>query len=43
MDAAAGAVFICGSNGFVETAATLALGAGFEAGRIRTERFGPSG
>jgi ferredoxin-NADP reductase len=43
MDAAAGTVFICGSNGFVETAATLALGAGFEAGRIRTERFGPSG
>jgi ferredoxin-NADP reductase len=38
-----GHVFICGSNGFVETAATLALDAGFDASRIRTERFGPSG
>jgi ferredoxin-NADP reductase len=40
---AAGTVFVCGSNGFVETAATLALEAGFDASRIRTERFGPSG
>jgi ferredoxin-NADP reductase len=38
-----GHVFICGSNGFVETAAALALEAGFDASRIRTERFGPSG
>jgi ferredoxin-NADP reductase len=37
-----GIVFVCGSNGFVETAATLALEAGFDAARIRTERFGPS-
>jgi ferredoxin-NADP reductase len=35
--------FICGSNGFVESAATLALGTGFDASRIRTERFGPTG
>jgi ferredoxin-NADP reductase len=35
--------FICGSNGFVETAASLLLETGFEAGRIRTERFGPTG
>jgi ferredoxin-NADP reductase len=34
--------FICGSNGFVEAAADLLLGAGVEAGRIRTERFGPT-
>ena len=40
----AGAVaFVCGSNGFVETAATLLLDAGLDPGRIRTERFGPSG
>jgi ferredoxin-NADP reductase len=39
----AGTAFICGSNGFVETAARLALEAGFEPQRIRTERFGPSG
>ena len=35
--------FVCGSNGFVEAAATLLLATGFEAGRIRTERFGPTG
>jgi ferredoxin-NADP reductase len=38
-----GTAFICGSNGFVEAAASLVLEAGFEAGRVRTERFGPSG
>jgi ferredoxin-NADP reductase len=38
-----GTAFICGSNGFVEAAAGLALEAGFEPGRIRTERFGPTG
>jgi ferredoxin-NADP reductase len=38
-----GTVFICGSDGFVETGAGLALEAGFDASRIRTERFGPSG
>ena len=35
--------FVCGSNGFVEAAATLLLATGFEPGRIRTERFGPTG
>jgi ferredoxin-NADP reductase len=38
-----GIAFACGSNGFVETAADLLLEAGFDARRIRTERFGPSG
>jgi ferredoxin-NADP reductase len=37
-----GTAFICGSNGFVEAAASLVLEAGFEAGRVRTERFGPT-
>jgi ferredoxin-NADP reductase len=36
-------VFICGSNGFVEAASNLALAAGIDAERIRTERFGPTG
>jgi ferredoxin-NADP reductase len=35
--------FVCGSNGFVETAARLLLDAGAAPGRIRTERFGPTG
>jgi ferredoxin-NADP reductase len=38
-----GVAFACGSNGFVETASQLALGAGFPPDRVRTERFGPSG
>jgi ferredoxin-NADP reductase len=38
-----GTAFVCGSNGFVETAARLLLDAGFDAPQIRTERFGPSG
>ena len=38
-----GTAFVCGSNGFVETASRLLLEAGFEPARIRTERFGPSG
>ena len=44
-DAARGTevAFVCGSHGFVETAATLLLEAGVDAERIRTERFGPSG
>ena len=42
--AAPGALaFVCGSNGFVESAVALLLEDGFEAGRIRTERFGPTG
>ena len=36
-------VFICGSNGFVETASDLVLNAGFEPDQVRTERFGPTG
>ena len=42
-DRGAAIAFICGSNGFVEAAATLLLETGFEAARIRTERFGPTG
>jgi ferredoxin-NADP reductase len=38
-----GMVFACGSNGFVEAAAELAMDAGFQARAIRTERFGPTG
>jgi ferredoxin-NADP reductase len=37
------AVFICGSNGFVEAASSLALAAGVDTGAILTERFGPTG
>jgi ferredoxin-NADP reductase len=38
-----GTAFVCGSNGFVESATHLLLEAGYEPGRIRTERFGPTG
>jgi len=38
-----GLAFVCGTNGFVETAAVTLMEAGFEGSRIRTERFGPSG
>jgi ferredoxin-NADP reductase len=38
-----GTAFICGTNGFVESATSLALEAGFSADQVRTERFGPSG
>jgi len=38
-----GVAFVCGSNGFVESAAGLLLEAGFAPTRVRTERFGPSG
>ena len=42
--AAGGAIaFVCGTNGFVESAARLLLDAGFPAAAIRTERFGPTG
>jgi ferredoxin-NADP reductase len=34
--------FVCGSNGFVETASELLLELGMEPGAIRTERFGPT-
>ena len=43
VDPATGSVFVCGSNGFVETASQLALDAGFAPERIRTERYGPTG
>ena len=35
--------FVCGSNGFVETATGLLLEFGLDPQRIRTERFGPTG
>jgi ferredoxin-NADP reductase len=38
-----GVAFACGSNGFVEAASQLLLGAGFGPEQIRTERFGPTG
>jgi ferredoxin-NADP reductase len=41
--ASARIVFICGSNGFVEAASSLALEAGVDPRMIRTERFGPTG
>jgi ferredoxin-NADP reductase len=43
-ESAAGArlAFVCGSDGFVETASGLLLELGMEPGAIRTERFGPT-
>jgi ferredoxin-NADP reductase len=38
-----GLAFVCGSNGFVETAAELLLSLGYDPQQIRTERFGPTG
>jgi ferredoxin-NADP reductase len=35
--------FVCGSDGFVESASTLLLEAGFTPERVKTERFGPTG
>ncbi|MFL5870583.1 MAG: ferredoxin reductase [Solirubrobacterales bacterium] len=35
--------FVCGSNGFVESASQLLLGTGLAPEQIRTERFGPTG
>jgi ferredoxin-NADP reductase len=40
---AAATCFVCGTNGFVESATSLLLDAGADAAMIRTERFGPSG
>jgi ferredoxin-NADP reductase len=37
-----GMAYVCGPNGFVETAAGLLMDLGYESVRIRTERFGPS-
>jgi ferredoxin-NADP reductase len=35
--------FVCGTNGFVESAVELLLQAAVRPSRIRTERFGPTG
>jgi ferredoxin-NADP reductase len=37
-----GRAYVCGPNGFVETATGLLMESDYEPGRIRTERFGPS-
>jgi ferredoxin-NADP reductase len=37
------AVFVCGPTGFVEAAADLLVKLGHQPGKIKTERFGPSG
>jgi ferredoxin-NADP reductase len=36
-------IYICGPTGFVEAAAQTLVDAGHDPGRIRTERFGPTG
>ena len=36
-------VYVCGPTAFVETAATALVELGHEPGRIKTERFGPTG
>jgi ferredoxin-NADP reductase len=36
-------IYACGPTEFVETAASVLVGLGHEPGRIRTERFGPTG
>jgi len=36
-------VYVCGPTAFVETAASALVGLGHEPGRIRIERFGPTG
>jgi ferredoxin-NADP reductase len=38
-----GMVFVCGTNGFVESAVELVLADGVDPRKVRTERFGPSG
>jgi ferredoxin-NADP reductase len=43
LEGAAGTAFVCGSNGFVESASRLLLESGFDPARVRTERFGPTG
>jgi ferredoxin-NADP reductase len=37
------AVFVCGPTGYVEAVAGLLTSAGHDPGRIKTERFGPTG
>ena len=36
-------VYICGPTAFVEVAASVLVQLGHDAGRIKTERFGPTG
>jgi ferredoxin-NADP reductase len=36
-------VYVCGPTAFVETVAQALVAAGHEPGRIKTERFGPTG
>jgi hypothetical protein len=36
-------MFICGPTPFVETAAAILVELGHEPGRVKTERFGPTG
>ena len=43
LEGAGGTAFVCGSNGFVESASQLLLESGFEPASVRTERFGPTG
>ncbi|MFG1778023.1 ferredoxin reductase [Micromonospora sp. NPDC049051] len=35
--------YVCGPTGFVETVADLLVGLGHRSGRVKTERFGPTG
>ena len=35
--------FVCGPTPLVESVATLCVGLGYDSGRIKTERFGPTG
>jgi ferredoxin-NADP reductase len=35
--------YVCGPTSFVESVATILVGLGYPAGRIRTERFGATG
>jgi ferredoxin-NADP reductase len=39
---AGGLVYVCGPSGFVESVANTLVELGHEAGRVRTERFGPT-
>jgi ferredoxin-NADP reductase len=41
--AAGATAFVCGPTSFVEAAADALVALGYEAGRVRTERFGPTG
>lgn len=36
-------IFVCGSSGFAETAGSALLSLGVDPGRVRVERFGPTG